>query len=117
MNDRVALTAEDQKRRTQIKAAVEEAAQAIRVRVSKVYLFGSRVRGEADRRSDWDLLVVVEGELSWETHRKLFCEMSQRLAKIGIPADILVRTEAQLEKALQRQASVEKTALHEGVPL
>jgi len=101
----------------EIKNAVEDAARLLGLHVAKIYLFGSRARGEADAKSDWDLLVVVKGQLSWDEHRKLFCEISQRLARIGVPADIVIRTEAQLEESLRRVASIEKEAIREGIPL
>jgi len=100
-----------------IRRAMEEAAHAVGVPLAQVYLFGSQARGEADDKSDWDFLVIVRGELSWEAHRRLFCEISQRLAKLGVPADLVIRTERQVTEALQRLVSVEKTALQEGVPL
>jgi len=38
-----------------------------RVPLYKLFLFGSRARGDADLDSDMDVLVVVDGEFAWDT--------------------------------------------------
>ena len=49
-----------------IKAAVLEVEPG-----AEVILFGSRARGEATEESDWDLLVLVDGEVDWRRRDRL----------------------------------------------
>lgn len=54
-----------------IKAAVQEL-----IPDAKVYLFGSRARGDWNEESDWDILVLTKEKYSkkvkWQIHDKLF---------------------------------------------
>jgi uncharacterized protein len=43
---------------------VKEAVQAIEPG-AEIILYGSRARGDADRESDWDFLILVDGEVDW----------------------------------------------------
>ena len=56
---------------TQIKAAVQEV-----IPDAKVYLFGSRARGDWHEESDWDILVLTKEKqpkkVKWQIHDKLF---------------------------------------------
>jgi predicted nucleotidyltransferase len=97
-----------------IKQAATEAGRDLGVGISRIYLFGSRAREEAGQQSDWDLLIVVQGALDREAHRRLFLDISERLARLGIPADILIRTESQMAQAQTRVFSSEKIAVREG---
>lgn len=100
-----------------IRQAAEDGAKETGLEIARVYLFGSRARGNADTKSDWDVLVVVRGELNRDQRRDLFVRINRRLAEAHIPADILIRTEIQLGRALKRFHSIEKIVLAEGVPL
>lgn len=75
---------------------------------SRVILFGSRARGDADERSDFDFLVVE--------HRVAdrFAEMarlSRVLGRLLIPADVVVVS----EQYAKRWASVRGTLVHEAM--
>ncbi|MCD5408792.1 nucleotidyltransferase domain-containing protein [Candidatus Bipolaricaulota bacterium] len=100
-----------------IRQAVEAATTEMGLTLSRLYLFGSRARDEADERSDWDILVVVRDELGREERRELFVRISQQLAEKRIPADIIIRTEAEFTKARTQVFSIEKIASEEGVLL
>jgi len=101
----------------EIRRVIQEEAEAAGVKVSKILLFGSQARGNADRESDWDLLVVVKGELEWSKRRELFAKISLRLAQLRIPADLLIRTEAEVEQAQNEVFPIVKVAFREGVDL
>ena len=100
-----------------IRQVVDEAIGGTGLALSRLYLFGSRARGQADAESDWDILVVVRGGVERERQRELFVRISQRLAEKRIPADIIIRSEAQFEKARRRVFSIEKIAAQEGIQL
>ncbi len=56
---------------TQIKAAVQQV-----IPDGKVYLFGSRARGDWHEESDWDILVLTKEKypkkVKWQIHDMLF---------------------------------------------
>ncbi len=100
-----------------IKQAVEEAARAEGVEVSRVVLFGSRARGTADARSDWDVLVVIRGSLTRPQRLSLYGRLSRALARRRLPCDFLIRTEAEVLREREEIGSAVRAALQEGVVL
>jgi len=60
------------------------------ITVSKIILFGSRVRNDFNKDSDW------------ERH---------------IASDIIIRSQSEIQKFTKRINSVTKTAIKEGIPL
>ena len=77
----------------------------------RIILFGSAARGEADRDSDIDLLVVMpEGTPRLVTAEKLHMKM------FGIPAavDFLVATPSDLERNRDNIGLIYKSILQEG---
>jgi predicted nucleotidyltransferase len=82
------------------------------LRPERIYLFGSRARGDARDHSDYDLLVVVPEADDSMLH------LSQRaygaLAGVGISKDILVLTREQFDSQAQYFASLPSIVLEEG---
>jgi predicted nucleotidyltransferase len=78
----------------------------------RVYLFGSRARGEAHSDSDYDLLVVAT-ERNGERR-----EMEQRayaaMWGLGAPTDIVVMSSDYFEWLLSAAASLPATVKREG---
>lgn len=78
----------------------------------RVYLFGSKARGDAGPDSDYDLMVVVSDT----------CEPGYRLAQrahsllwdTGTAADILVWSNERFQSRAHLQASLPATILREG---
>ncbi len=83
----------------------------------QVILFGSRAKGNFNKDSDWDVLVIIRSEISRDTEMKLLSEIRKKLAKVLIPCDILIRTKAEVKKFKGYVHSVTKTALKEGIIL
>jgi predicted nucleotidyltransferase len=78
----------------------------------RIYLFGSRARGDAGMDSDYDLMVVVP-ELAEPAYR-----LAQRahsvLWGLGTAADILVWSREAFDRRLHLRASLPATVLREG---
>ncbi len=78
------LTAEE-------RTAVLELASTVRKRfgseVNEIILFGSKVRGNSDRESDIDILIVIKS-LSWETKKSI----SELAAETNLKYDVLIST-------------------------
>lgn len=78
----------------------------------RVYLFGSRARGEAGPDSDYDLLLVVPDDASADRRRsRLAYEV---LRGTGVAADVLVCTRSWFDRREGLKASLPGTVLREG---
>ena len=84
---------------------------------AEVILFGSRARGDAGESSDYDLLIIVGDQFSVSEKRKLASAIQNDLAASGIDADILVRSNVEVDVAKRRVCSVVHEAFKEGLRL
>ena len=80
----------------------------------EIILFGSQARGDADRDSDIDLLVVFS-ELT--DKRKTAINIERALSDVPVAKDILVSTPEELERGRTRIGSVLRYAQQEGKTL
>ena len=77
----------------------------------QIILFGSQARGDADRNSDIDLLVVF-AEIA--DKRKTAIDIGRALADLPVAKDIIVSTPEELERSHTRIGSVLRYAQQEG---
>ena len=78
----------------------------------RVYLFGSKARGDHGPDSDFDLLVIVPDEAPEERKRsRLACDA---LRGTGVAADVLVWTRSAFDSRLHLAASLPATVVREG---
>ena len=81
------------------------------VKPQRVLLFGSAVRGQMNKDSDLDMLVIMREPV----HRRQTAEKIYRnLHGTGIAVDIVVATEKDLEKYARHAGTILKSALQEG---
>jgi predicted nucleotidyltransferase len=78
----------------------------------RIYLFGSRARGDAGADSDYDLLLVVPDDASGERSRGRMAY--ECLWQTGVAADVLVLKRSAFETRLHLPASLPATVLREG---
>lgn len=78
----------------------------------RIYLFGSRARGDAGPSSDFDLLVVVPDSAPPERQRSRLAY--EALRRTGTSADVLVLTRTDFEGRLHLAASLPATVAREG---
>src|SRR2546426_7227254 len=69
----------------------------------RIYLFGSKARGDAGFDSDYDLLVVVPDDAPLERRRSRLAY--QALRGTGVAADVLVWTRSAFDSRLHLRAS------------
>ncbi|NPV09094.1 MAG: nucleotidyltransferase domain-containing protein [Anaerolineae bacterium] len=81
-------------------------------RPDRVYLFGSRARGDSGPDSDYDVLVVVPDDAPPERGRSRLAY--QVLWDVGVAADVLVWTRSALESRLHLRASLPAAVAKEG---
>jgi hypothetical protein len=78
----------------------------------RVYLFGSKARGDAGADSDYDLMVIVPDDAPVERRRsRLAYEV---LWGSGAAADVLVWTVTEFQSRLHVVASLPATVMREG---
>jgi predicted nucleotidyltransferase len=77
----------------------------------QIWLFGSGARGELGPDSDLDFLVIVREPVH---RRRLEQQIYRNLHGVGIPVDVVVATEADIEKYGDRLGTVYRAALREG---
>ena len=78
----------------------------------RIYLFGSKARGDAGPDSDFDLMVVVPDTASADRKgSRLACQV---LRGTGTAADVLVWTRKVFESRLHLAASLPATVVREG---
>jgi len=78
----------------------------------RIYLFGSKARGDAGPDSDYDLLVIVPDDASPERRRSRLAY--QALRGTAVAADVLVWTRSAFDSRLHLRASLPSTVVAEG---
>jgi predicted nucleotidyltransferase len=92
-----------------MQAAIERLVAA--AQPTRIILFGSRARGDADDRSDVDLLVIKHQVT--DRYEELVA-LDRALAGILMPVDILLVSEAEFEERAEQPGTVERAARKEG---
>lgn len=77
----------------------------------RIYLFGSKARGNAGPDSDYDLLIVVDNDAPLELKRSWLAH--QKLWGIGEAKDVLVCTEEWFRSRERIRSSLPAAALRE----
>lgn len=80
----------------------------------RIILFGSQARGQADARSDVDLLVVCPFSGS---RRELMLQMDRSLKGLGVARDILVMRPEEFERDKDIPGTIARPASQEGIVL
>lgn len=81
-------------------------------RPERIYLFGSRARGDWHADSDYDVMVVVRSS-DLPPHRR--AQLAYRaLYGVGIPKDIVVWTREEFDRYLPVVTSLAATVIREG---
>jgi len=78
----------------------------------RIYLFGSRARGDAAPDSDYDLMVVVPSSNLPGYRRDQLAYRALR--GVGVPKDVLVWTSDEFDSRRHLAASLPATILREG---
>jgi predicted nucleotidyltransferase len=78
----------------------------------RIYLFGSKARGEDGPDSDYDLMVVVPDDAPTELRQSRFAY--EALHDIDAPADVSVCTETYFQSRQHLKASFPATVAREG---
>ncbi len=78
---------------------------------TKIILFGSQARGDADDRSDVDLLVIKPHVAD---RYEEMVRLQRSLRGLLLPVDLLVVSEQEFEERANRPGTIERAAQREG---
>jgi predicted nucleotidyltransferase len=106
MSDRKAVNIDD----PLLREVVQRLVQAYKP--ERIYLFGSRARGQAGPDSDYDLMVLVPENAP--PHRRRSRLAYEALWGTGVAADVLVLTGEAFQRRLHLKASLPSTIIDEG---
>lgn len=83
----------------------------------QIVLFGSRAKGDFRPDSDYDILAVVSHSLEPRERLRLSSSCRLQLAKMGIDADVLVKSPEEIRDYRDKRGSIVHEALGSGIPL
>jgi len=91
--------------------------QKRKIKILKIILFGSRAKGLYTKHRDWDFFVIINRKMSFNEKWDIIDEIKIKLAKQGIPNDIILKSEEELEEAKDDVGRITYYVLREGVEL
>ena len=83
----------------------------------KIILFGSRVRGDYTEESDWDLLVILDKDITFNELKKLTGRIQLKLAAINFSNDLIFRGINQFNKSMKVVGNISYYANKEGIEI
>ncbi|MEB3759512.1 MAG: nucleotidyltransferase domain-containing protein [Desulfurococcales archaeon] len=99
-----------------IRQIILEEASRLGIGVERIILFGSRARGDYREDSDWDILIVVRGEVGWRTRMRFWRNVYRRLRPLlGKPLDLIIEPEQYYRMMVGERVSFESVITGEGV--
>ena len=98
-----------------IRGIIAETLGEAGISLSRVILFGSRARGDFNRFSDYDILVIIDRVLEPREKMVLSEKIRDNLVKLHIPTDIIVKSEEEVSYYRDKIGSLVREALKEGV--
>jgi len=85
---------------------------------SRVLLFGSRARGEQDRNSDYDLLVITPTTFTPQEKIQWSTRLDQAIVKaICAPVDLLLNSDEEILQKQELPGHIIRSVMREGVML
>jgi len=84
-----------------------------------IILFGSRARGDSDKESDYDILIIVKEDINIKEKRELRTKISVALhdAIRFVPFDVIVKSLKNYEQDKEVVNTISRIATLEGVEL
>ncbi|MBI4334182.1 MAG: nucleotidyltransferase domain-containing protein [Chloroflexi bacterium] len=85
------------------------------IEADRIILFGSRARGDFDKFSDYDLLVVVRPQVSVPAKIDLSTRIQRKLAQFLIDVDVMIKSIDEVDRRSNEIGTVTREAMREGV--
>lgn len=96
---------------------IKEELKKRKIKVLKIILFGSRAKGNYNAHSDWDFFVIINKKISFIEKWNIIDEIKIKLAKLGIPNDIILKSEKEVEETKDDVGRITYYILKEGVEI
>ncbi len=100
-----------------IKSKISRVLRQKGIAFKEIILFGSRARGEFDKFSDYDILVIVKEQIETREKIDIIEAIRTDLAELLISSDIILKSQTEAEYYKEKIGSVVREAFKEGVPL
>lgn len=98
-----------------LKQIVLAAIAAVGIPVERILLFGSQGRGDARKGSDIDIMLITREPLANVDRMRLTKAVRTALAKLLLPADVIVLSRDEVESRRTVPGSIVRNALREGI--
>lgn len=100
-----------------IKEIIQKEVEKVGLKLEKIILFGSRARSDYREDSDWDIMVIIEGEFTREKGKYLLGEIYKQLAKFEESYEIVIKKKTEFEGMKKVIGSLSYEANREGIVL
>ncbi len=100
-----------------LKETIEEELKSHNLKPLKVILFGSRARGNNQKHSDWDILIVTKNNLPRYQKLKLVAHLRKSLLERRIRSDIIITSLKNFRRLRSDTGSIIYYASKEGKKL
>ncbi len=88
------------------------------MKVLKIILFGSRARGDFREDSDWDLLVVIDRDITFSHKREILGNIYKMLAKVeGASYEVIIISQRKFDELKNYVGTLMYEAEREGILL
>lgn len=98
-----------------IKEVILKTLEILGIGATQIILFGSRAKGNFNKYSDYDLLIVTEKTFS--VREKMEIARKLRIALAEFAVDIIIKSEDEVKVQKDLIGTIVREALKEGVPI
>ena len=85
---------------------------------ARILLFGSRARGDYNKNSDFDILIITPQTFALEEKKDWKIKIKKALLKtLTIPVDILINSEKEIFSKKELPGHTIRWAMKEGIPI
>ena len=84
------------------------------INMIKIYLFGSRVNGNCEEYSDYDILIILNEEYDWEKEKRIYDLAYEIMIKYNIIIDIKILSKNEMVSEKGNQPFIQN-AINYGV--
>jgi predicted nucleotidyltransferase len=84
-------------------------------KTEKIYLFGSRARGDYNQDSDWDFYVIVNKTIDFSQKKHIRGRIGIRLAELHISSDVVIQSADLARERKDKAGYLTYYALKEGL--
>jgi len=99
------------------KEIITEEIQKSGLKVEKIYIFGSRARGDFNKDSDWDFFVIVDKNIDFKQKRKILLNIRRKVSEKKIPSDIIIQSREITKQRKNNTGYLTYYVLKEGIKI